>query len=228
MKNTLLKSFVLALSMAALTACDRGTIDSNLIAKDSSGNNNIYRDYNVDYNEVTNASMATATFSLGSSWGTTVRLVPPASLTINGLSPKENTDKFDGGEVAAFYAGFLFPPAWLFAGATGTTYHQTISGNPGNISFEFIDNSGSYFHETAHIPTLSLNVPPTTSSSGFNIDVLGNSLGGNTSVRLSQGDNYKSVSGYGSQIRILSTDLSAFAPGNIQVHVEVSLSTHEP
>lgn len=228
MKQTLTKAFLISFVALGLIACDRGTIDSNLISQDAEGNNNIYRTYRLDYDEAKNQTNASATLSVGGSWGTTVKLVDPARLTINGVDARESTDEMDGGEVAAFYAGFLFPPAWLLAGASGTTYHHRMSGLAGAVAFEFQDNAGEVFYETAQIPQLSLSVPVSGTRGGFDVRIFGNPSDGRVSVRLSQSGASKSVSGRGSQVSVTASDLSEFSAGPVAVRVEVRFNDSIP
>jgi|GEM_PF-3972527 len=156
--NMTLKPLIITLAALTLVGCNRGTIDSSLIASDESGNNNIYRDYRVDYDEDRGESMASASLSVGGSWGTMVKIVGPSSLIINGSEATERSDEFDGGEVAAFYGGFLFPPAWLFLTTSGPTYHKTMSGNPGQVSFSWTDNGGEKQVSPLTAPALDLEL----------------------------------------------------------------------
>lgn len=224
MKTMLLKFMMIAVLASGLMACSRGSIDSSFLTEDASGNNNIYRSYRVDYNEQKNKTMATATFSVGSSYGTTVRLVEPASLKVNGSRAASDTDVIDGGEVSAFYLGFIFPPAWLFMGASGTTYHKTVSGK--SAMFEFTDTTGSRFRDTAYVPSLQLNLPQYPSTNGFTIDVYGGSYGDTVRVRISQGSITESIYGYGNSANVSASQLMKFGPGIVEVSVEVESSSN--
>ncbi|MEO0336766.1 MAG: hypothetical protein AAF202_10240 [Pseudomonadota bacterium] len=224
MKVTTLKCLLLSVLAAGLVACDRGTIDSDLLAEDENGNNNIHRTYRVDFSEESNRSLASATFAVGGSWGTTVRLVKPASIQIDGTRALENTDVYDQEEKNALALGFLFPPAWLFAGASGTTYHQVIPGNAGSVAFEFIDNSGTRFYDTAKIPNVGLSLNRTASMNGFQVSLHGDTREARVTVRLSQGREYESVSGEGSSVFIHSSDLEGFVPGQAKIQVVVRYS----
>lgn len=219
MKTMILKFMMIAVLASSLIACSRGSIDSSFLTEDANGNNNIYRSYRVDYNEQKNKTMATATFSVGSSYGTTVRLVDPASLKVNGSRAASDTDVIDGGEVSAFYLGFIFPPAWLFMGASGTTYHKTVSGK--SAVFEFTDTSGTRFRDTAYIPSLQLNLPQYPSSNGFTVQVYGGSYGDNMRVRISQGSISESIYAYGNSANVTASHLAKFGPGLLEITVEV-------
>lgn len=223
MKKTFFQITLLAVVALNLIACSRGSIDSTFLTEDANGNNNIYRSYRIDYKESNNQTMATATFSVGNSWGTTVRLQNPAAIYVNGSPARENTDVLDGGEISAFYLGFIFPPAWLFMGTSGTVYHKTVSGK--SASFEFIDTSGTRFHDTAYVPSLSLNIPSYASTSGFAVQVYGASYGDTVRVRLAQGSVTQSVYGYGSSVSVTSSDLMRFGSGYVDVTVEVEGSS---
>lgn len=221
MTKRLFLTLILGALSTQIMGCDRGTIDSDLIAKDENGNNNIYRDYRVDYKESENKAIASATFSLDGTWGTTVRLVQPARLLINNQSPRENTDDFDGGELGAFYLGFLFPPAWFFAGASGTTYHESLYGNPGTVSFDFTDQGGTRFFDTVTIPSPTLSVPGDASLNGFYVNVPGAGQDSRVSVRISQNGNYESIRQDGSQVYIEASRLQNFVSGAATVRVSV-------
>jgi hypothetical protein len=163
--------------------------------------------------------MATATFSVGSSYGTTVRLVEPASLKVNGSAAAVDTDVIDGGEVSAFYLGFIFPPAWLFLGASGTTYHKTVSGK--SATFDFTDTTGSRFRDRASIPSLQLSLPQYPSSSGFTVQVYGGSYSDSMRVRISQGSLSETVYAYSNSANVTSYHLAKFGPGSVEISVEV-------
>lgn len=223
MKTMFLQITMIAVLASSLIACGRSSIDSTFLTEDANGNNNIYRSYRVDYSESKNQTMATATFSVGNSWGSTVRLQNPAAIYVNGSPARENTDVMDGGEVGAFYLGFIFPPAWLFMGASGTTYHKTVSGK--SATFEFIDTTGTRFRDTAYISSLQLNIPSYAPTSGFTVQVYGASYGDAVRVRLSQGSISQSVYGYGTSVSVSSSDLMRFGSGYVDVTVEVESST---
>ncbi|MBO9668250.1 MAG: hypothetical protein J7501_15725 [Bdellovibrio sp.] len=222
MRTMLLKFTMIAGLFCSLVACGRGSIDSSFLKEDAAGNNNIYRSYSVDYNEQKNQAMATATFSVGSSWGTTVRLQQPASLSVNGSPARENTDVFDGGEISAFYIGFIFPPAWFLMGTTGTTYHKTVAGT--SAAFEFVDTSGSHFTDVAQVPALRLSAPQFTSMSGAALQIYGGTSSDTIRVRISQYGISKTVYGTGSSVAISSNDLTSFQPGIVDINVEVESS----
>ncbi|MNK83963.1 hypothetical protein D3C87_1038000 [compost metagenome] len=223
MKTILFKFIMIAALASSLIACSRGSIDSSFLTEDENGNNNIYRSYRVDYNEQKNKTMATATFSVGNSYGTTVRLVNPASLKVNGSLAASDTDVIDGGEVSAFYLGFIFPPAWLFMGASGTTYHKTVAGK--SAVFEFTDTSGSKFRDTAYVPSLQLSLPQYPSASGFTVQVYGGSYGDNMRVRISQGSISESIYAYSNTAPVTASHLAKFGPGVVEITVEVESSS---
>jgi hypothetical protein len=222
MKSTTLKCLLLSILATGLVACDRGTIDSDLLKEDEIGNNNIYRTYRVDYSEESDQSLASATFSVGGSWGTTVKLIEPAILRIDGGRARENTDEYDQEEKNALALGFLFPPAWLFAGASGTTYHKVLPGNAGSVSFEFVDNSGTRFYDSARIPSVSLSLSRSVSHQGFQVRVYGETEDARIFVRVSQGREYTSVSEDGTVAYVTAADLEDFSYGPMTVRVEVS------
>lgn len=203
-----------------LAACDRGTVNSDLLTRDASGNNNIYRTYSVDYSEEEGLGLASAIFSLSGAWGTTIKLVEPASLKMNGASPQSNTDVFDGRNLGAFFLGFLFPPAWLFVGATGTSYHSRVSTDDGFVRFDFTDSSGVQFIDQIEIPQLSLMVAPMSTAEGFRISVRGGSSNLRLSARIKQGAISNSVTGSNGRIAILPEHLVDFSQGPIEIQVE--------
>jgi hypothetical protein len=220
MKTMLLKLSVLTLLATSLMACSRESIDSNFLANDVNGNNNIYRSYRVDYNEANSKGMATATLSVGSSYGATVRLVSPASIQINNSPAREKTDVMDGGELGAFFLGWIFPPAWLMMNASGTTYHQKIYDK--TAVFEFVDMNGKRFSDSIVVPNLYLSMPSVAPSSGFNINVIGASASEiSITVRLTQGSFSQSVFGSSSQVTVPANYLQSFGPGPIEVSVQV-------
>ncbi len=220
MKTMILKLSALVLMATSLMACSRESIDSNFLANDVNGNNNIYRSYSVDYNEGSNRGLASATLSVGSSYGATVRLVSPASIKINNSPAREKTDIMDEGELGAFFLGWIFPPAWLMMNASGTTYHQKVYGN--STVFEFVDMNGKSFTDRITVPQLYLSIPGIVSSSGFTLGIIGaDAKQTNVTVRLTQGSFSRSVYGYSNQVDITSVNLSGFGPGPIEVNVQI-------
>ena len=219
-----LNTFFIGVFIFILFGCDRGSIRSDQVAADQYGNNNIHRKYRVDFKEETNQTMASATYSVGGAWGTTLQLISPSAVRVNGVAPVESTDEFDNEETAAFFLGFLFPPAWFLAGASGTTYHKNFYGNPGIVDFEFLDSSLTGFHDSIRVPKLSLRLPSYANRDGFSLSVFGLDEGSRVYVRLEQGRQFKSLSTRGQSLRVTADDLINFYPGPIEVKVEVSNS----
>ena len=227
MKTMLLKLSALILLATSLMACSRESIDSNFLATNVNGGNNIYRSYRLDHSEDKNESLALATLSVGSSYGSTVRLVSPASISINGTPAREKSDTLDGGELSAFFLGFLFPPAWLLMNTSGTNYHQRVYDKV--AIFEFVDMNGKTFTDSARVPTLYLSIPSVVPSSGFTVSAAGASASGSTmTVQLKQGNSTEIVSGSAAGVQVESHRLSRFGAGPIEVSVQVEQTQKIP
>lgn len=216
MKFTTLKS-ILALALAgAVMSCDRGTISSDQLKSNSDGNNGIYRSYHLLYNEGDDQVVAAGILSVGGEWGTTVQLVEPARLVINGVMGDETT-------------GIFSSPLSLVAGVNGTHYIRRFTGLDVPVRFVFTDSEGNQFADQAELPNVELNMPTAGSfTTGFSLLVVGDLNGGSVNVRLSQGEKSKSDRFESSWVEVTPEMLSEFSAGEIQVSVDVRSTTAIP
>jgi hypothetical protein len=205
-------------ALIALTACGRGTVDSDLVAS-KDGNNNITRNYEVAYSEQAGTAYASATFTVANDWFTTVKLKSPSRITVNGLSMREDSDVLDGGEVGAFYAGFLFPPAWILMGVSGTSYSVPL--NASSYQFEWTDQNGKVFTDVVPVSSLQLSAGSSFDrAQGGTIKIIG-AVDADIYVRVRQGSFSVSTAGRGDSATLTASDFGRLAPGIATMEVEV-------
>lgn len=212
------KNIGIIIFLVLITAC-KGTIDSDLILEDEFGNNNIYRRYRVNYDENSNKIETTASFHVETALGTTVRLVNPSSLEINGL-PALQDDNLTAEQRRRLLVGLFFPPAWLLLGSNETSYHNTLYGIQ-EVAFEFTDQTGTYFYDNIRLRPCMLDLPSSASIMGFMIRVRSGYSNSSLSVQLIQDGESKTFQANGNNLYITSTDLLPFRPGRVEVKVAV-------
>ncbi|MCB9025331.1 MAG: hypothetical protein H6625_03365 [Bdellovibrionaceae bacterium] len=152
------------LSLVLLSACSRGTVDSNIARRDpNTGKVDIKRNYALAYSERNHQSLFKANFREGKDiMSADVRLISPASIKLNGKFVPEDSkiDKQDGGELAAFYIGFIFPPAWMFMGDNGyVNYVKRVDGKVKDFEIEYIDPEGEIHRDYALLSQIQFSVP---------------------------------------------------------------------
>lgn len=145
------------------TACSRGVIDSSLIAEDSvTGSNNIYRSYSLAHDESSRTTMFNAVFTVKDVWGTYVRLAPPSQLRVNNNGVRDDSviDRPDGGELAAFYAGFIFPLFWIYMGdQSRASYSAVVPNKTSEVLVDWTDPQGRLIQDRLALPAFQVKVP---------------------------------------------------------------------
>jgi hypothetical protein len=218
-----------------LSACSMDTTDSSKIAstRNEQGQltNNIDRRYSLTYSEAEGRSSFLGTFTMAGTWFTTVKLIAPANLVVNGrpipereLISKEN----------AVTAGVLLPVlSPFFFLASGTHYHANLGGGFGQThTMQFTDQNGQVFNDQMKIYPAALSAPPTASrNADYVASMSGPAAPGESSyaVKIQQRDAsgnlisaYGSTS-YGSVIRISASEMSRLQPGPATVLAERSV-----
>lgn len=220
----LLKTTLLALASTQLIACSRGTVDSNLLTTDASGNNQIYRSYRISHKEALGKTMANATFSLDGSWGTTVKLMEPSRIEVNGQQMYADEDVLDGGEVAAFYMGFLFPLAWFYMGDNGTHYYKSLNQQNGPFTFTWIDPQGRAVVDTIEAMDVQLLTPNYVyQDRDLTLHIAGYEEGSTVYVRIGNKTGVqKHMTFYDSSPTISQESLAELQKGTLQLQVEVT------
>lgn len=223
--------FLTFLTFALLqVSCSRGVIDSAQVGINTqTGSNNIYRTYELAFNEQTGQSAFNAVFSVGGEYGTYVRLTPPSQLLINQRPASEHsiTDGGPGSKIAAFYAGFICPIFWLFMiDQSSTTYSSFLSPSERTALISWTDQTGRNILDMISADPIAVQMPRTLRR-GQNLTV-------NTQAGRAYDEIYVRVVGahgdqssrhssrYGSTAEIPFTELDLLPRGPVTVNIEGS------
>ena len=128
----------------------------------STYSNNIYRSYELAFNEELGYSVLTAVFSVSGEYGTYVRLTPPSQFVVNGQLATENSvrDGSPESKVAAFYAGFISPIFWLFLiDRSSTTYRATLPRSERVAELAWTDQTGRIISDTLRVTSPNILLP---------------------------------------------------------------------
>ena len=228
----------LAISFATgLSACAMDTTESSKIAptRNEQGQltNNIDRNYSLTYSEGTGQMAFLGTFTLSGTWFTTVKLMAPAGLSVNGrpIADRELMSK-DIARTAGLLLPVLSPFFFL---ASGTHYHANLNSALAQThAISFTDQTGKVFNDQMRVYPASISAPTTA---GRGVDYVA-TMGGapapgenSFSIRIEQrnanGD-LVIVSGstsYGSAVRISAADMARLSAGPATVYGERSVRT---
>lgn len=222
----------LTLTLAAgLSACGMDTEDSNTIAPTMNQNgqmsNNIDRNYSITFSEADGQSSFVSTFTKSGTWLSTVRLVPPARLTVNGVALSDSQLMSREGAVTA---GVLLPAlSPFFFLASGTHYYTRLAGGIGQVhEMNWTDQTGRTFTDRLQLPPARVQAPATAfRQSGFTVQMYFSGGNGETSssVRIEQraADGrlvMASASSNGGVVTIAPVELAKLSPGAATLHAE--------
>ncbi len=228
MKKQVLFGLMMSLSLLA-TACARDTVDSSTIAGGSWKNgvqtNNIDREYTLTYSESEGRSSLLATFLARDTWNTTVRLVAPSKIVVNGV---QGQDKELMSKESAVTLGILLPIfSPFFYLSTGTNYHVGLGGAQ-SAHIEWTDQLGHLIVDDLQVYPAHAYVSSTTvsRSGGFTVQVAATSASSDDDfvVSISQENPsvYVSARSYSgaSSVTFDSTDLAKLHSGPAKMQLE--------
>lgn len=234
-------SLILTLTVG-LVGCARDTVTSDKIAAapspqgenlrhqpEGARGNNIRRNYTLIYSEGERRMTFLATFYMAGTWNTTVKLVAPAQLVVEGRH-------VDGRELmsrdSALVAGLLLPIlSPFFALATGTNYvAQLPRSSSSPVHIEWTDQVGQIFRDRLTMQVVSVQAPSVANrGQGLKVTVH-SSLPGELSAELRRPDSVptepnvqqrSSIRTYGQgSVFFSANDLSQLSPGRATLNVE--------
>jgi hypothetical protein len=123
--KTLLLALLAPLALAA-TACSNATVGSNEVNPQA-----VNEEYTVTYSATQNQMSLWAQFRVGNQTGTTVKLVSPAQLTVNGQQVSSTWNILEGTYYQDnFAAGFMTSSTVVYTDANGNAHTYPAHLNP--------------------------------------------------------------------------------------------------